>query len=234
MPSKKVLRLWGFYGISSDQLMVQILFLHHMKHWSLTEIKTRIPSLSHEWWSAKVTRGWVSKMAKSQYLSLYKGYIHPHSSDSRSASSSLNSQVSVFEFEESQSIPGEEVSANLPVVSAGQCACLRPGQEYPISAKCRISPETLVAAQVVQHHSVAESIRSPCTMGPCIVVLEDGALAHLTEIRYNMWSKNFISVPTTSQVTRHDDKGSSAVATDTCLHHNTAAVVHRCWLDTRL
>ena len=58
-------------------------------------------------------------------------------------------------------------------------------------------------------------------MGPRIVVLEDGVLAHLTKIRYI----RFINVPTTSQVTRHDDKGSSAVATDTCPFHNTAVVV---------
>ena len=61
----------------------------------------------------------MSKMTKSQYLSLNNGYIHYDSPDTRSASSSLNSQVSVFESEESQPIPGEDVSASVPVVSAG-------------------------------------------------------------------------------------------------------------------
>ena len=61
----------------------------------------------------------MSKMTKSQYLSLNNGYIHHDSPDTHSATSALNSQVSVFESEESQPIPGEEVSTSLPVMSAG-------------------------------------------------------------------------------------------------------------------
>ena len=130
----------------------------------------------------------MSKMTKSQYLSLNDGYIHHDSPATRLASSSsLNSQVSVFESKESQPIPGEEVSASLPVVS-----------------QCRISPETLAGTQVVYTILSQKVIHNPCTIGPRIVVLEGGVL---TEIRYNMWSKNFINVPTTSQVTSHDDKG---------------------------
>ena len=45
-------------------------------------------------------------MTKSQYLLHNNGYIHHDSPDTHSASSSLNSQVSVFESEESQPIPG--------------------------------------------------------------------------------------------------------------------------------
>ena len=56
-----------------------------------------------------------------------------------------------------------------------------------------------------------EVVHNSSTMGPRIVVLKDGILAHLTEIWYDMRSENLVNVLSAIQVPRHNDKGSSSI-----------------------
>ena len=103
-------------------------------------------------------------------------------------------------------------------------------------------PQVLNAWHVRRHWRLLKSlntiqlqvvVHNPSTVGPHIVVLKDGILAHLTEIWYNMRSENFVNVPSAIHVPRHNDKGSSCILTNTCPYHNTSTVVCRCWLDRR-
>ena len=102
-----------------------------------------------------------------------------------------------------------------------ECVYLLPGQEYPTSAQCMTNLETYGGSQVAEHHSVARGCPQSNSMGPCIFVLKDGILAHLTEIWYNMMSENFVNVRWPFKFP----------GTTRAVH--TSTIVCRGWLDSR-
>ena len=87
--------------------------------------------------------GLGAKNDKITVSSLNDAYSHQDLHDTHCVSSSSNSPVAAFAFEESQPILQKEVSVSMQVVCVDECVYLLPGQEYPTSAQCMTRLEIL-------------------------------------------------------------------------------------------